>query len=199
MPQILALKKGRVHEVSGPGAVGFAAWQLAARDRPAIWLHLSWEDRSLCPPAIGGRNAARLVMVRVDSEADLLWATEEALRSGAAPLVIAQPASPLSLTAGRRLQLAAEAGRAVGLLTVREGHGSPAAETRWHCRPVWHPQDSTCAEWVLNKNKSGTLDRWTVTFDAAQGTLRVVSTTGERSGAAPQALPRSVRPGSEHR
>jgi protein ImuA len=77
----------------------------------------------------------RLHLIRPANETDLLWAAEEALRSEGVGLVIAEPEKPLSLIAGRRLQLAAEAGRTTGLMLIREGQGSNAAETRWHCAP----------------------------------------------------------------
>ena len=57
---------------------------------------------------------ARLHLIRPEGEVDLLWCVEEALRSAPIALVIAEPEKPLSLTAGRRLQLAAEAGRKGG-------------------------------------------------------------------------------------
>ena len=53
----------------------------------------------------------RLHLFRPSGETNLLWCIEEALRADPVSLVIAEPEKPLSLTAGRRLQLAAEAGR----------------------------------------------------------------------------------------
>ncbi len=117
---------------------------------------MPWAARRFLPPG-------RLLVVEAKGEADLLWATEEALRSGAAGFVIAAPEKPLSLTAGRRLQLAAEAGRTTGLLLIREDGGSNAAETRWHCMPLpSEAADSTRARWSLKKNKKGTMGEFTV-------------------------------------
>lgn len=86
-------------------------------------------------------------------EADLLWAVEEALKARPVSLVIAAPEKPISLTAGRRLQIAAEAGDTTGLMLIQEGRGSNAAETPWKCDPLPSPLDSTRHLWILIKNK----------------------------------------------
>ncbi|MEL6793656.1 MAG: hypothetical protein AAFP78_09395, partial [Pseudomonadota bacterium] len=57
-------------------------------------------------------DPSRLVIAHADRPIDILWTAEEALRSGAAPLVVAEAAEPPALTPLRRLQLAAEAGGA---------------------------------------------------------------------------------------
>ena len=123
--------------------------------------------------------------MRARSETDLLWAVEESLRTAPVDFVIAEPERPLSLTAGRRLQLAAEAGGTTGLLLIREGMGSNAAETRWHCgpEPAAKP-DSTLHRWSLIKNKKGTLGDWTLHWDGTSAAFRLVSATGKRRGAA---------------
>ena len=84
------------------------------------------------------------------------------------------------------MQLAAQAGHTTGLCLIPEGMGSNAAETRWHCSPVFDPTggaaDSTLQCWELIKNKSGTLGAWHVRWDAAARRLYVVSPAGERPG-----------------
>ena len=108
-------------------------------------------------------------------------AAEEALRSEGVGLVIAEPEKPLSLIAGRRLQLAAEAGRTTGLMLIREGQGSNAAETRWHCAPnASERRDSTLHQWALSKNKKGTLGTWTVHWNGKTAAVHPVSATGKR-------------------
>ena len=107
--------------------------------------------------------------------------------------VIAAPQKPLSLTAGRRLQLAAEAGRSTGLLMVRDGMGSNAAQTRWHCSPEWGApewgaQDSTLQRWSLIKNKEGTLGDWCVGWNEKARVVSVVSPVGQRREVAQAAL-----------
>jgi protein ImuA len=114
-------------------------------------------------------------------ETDLLWCVEEALRAAPVGLVIAEPQQPLTLTAGRRLQLAAEAGRTTGLMLIREGQGSNATETRWHCEPVpAATADSTLHYWSINKNKSGTTRSWTVDWNGASAAVHMVSEARQR-------------------
>jgi protein ImuA len=154
---------------------------------PVIWIRTAHAPERLVPWAVRRfLSPGRLLMVEARGEADLLWAAEESLRSGAAGFVIAAPEKPLSLTAGRRLQLAAEAGRTTGLLLIREDGGSNAAETRWHCTPLpGDAADSTRAGWWLKKNKKGTLGGYTVHWHGAAHSVPLVAPAGERDVAAP--------------
>lgn len=111
----------------------------------------------------------------------MLWAVEEALRAASVALVIAEPERPLSLTAGRWLQLAAEAGRTTGLLLTRAGAGSNAAQTRWHCAPVLAAAPgSILHDWALSKSKIRTTGRWSLHWDNAAAAFHLVSALGER-------------------
>lgn len=79
--------------------------------------------------AQAGVHLPRTVLVRPQSEAGGLWATEQILRAGACGAALIWPPA-LDQTALRRLQLAAEAGRTTALL-FRESRAaaesSPAA------------------------------------------------------------------------
>jgi protein ImuA len=175
------LAPARVHEVGGPGAAAFAAIQAATRAGSLVWIQPAHVPETLLPAALAHfHSPERLLLVIAPNETDLLWATEEALRSGAADFVVAAPEKPLTLLGGRRLQLAAEAGRTTGLMLIREGQGSPTAETRWHAAPVWDARDSTLLRWSLIKNKRGTFGDWTVRWDDAAHSVTVVSSAGER-------------------
>ena len=175
------LRPARVHEAEGRGKRAFALFQAARHPGPVIWIlpgHLPELPmlRGL-PDGVG----QRLHLLRPGSEVDLLWSAEEALRSPAPGLVIAEPEKELSLTAGRRLQLAAEAGRTTGLMLIREGQGSNAAETRWRCNPqAAQGQDSTPQAWRLIKNKSGTCQEWCVDWNGATAAFHMVSEACER-------------------
>lgn len=171
----------RIHEAEGPGRRSFAVLQAARHAGALIWIipghapHLPML-RGL-PEGVG----PRLHLVRPLSETDLLWAVEESLRSRGIGLVIAEPEKPLSLTAGRRLQLAAEAGRTTGLMLIREGQGSNATETRWQCAPrAAEHRDSTLHRWSLNKNKKGTTGTWTVHWNGKTAAVHTVSEAGKR-------------------
>ena len=161
------LRPHRVHEVEGLGAMAFVLYQAKLYQGPIIWLQLDRHDRELMPVGLPQGIAARLQLVRCSSEEDLLWATEESLRSEAVDLVISCPTKALGLTAGRRLQLAAEAGSSTGLMLIKAGQGSNAAETRWHCAPVAGPQDSVTAthSWRCTKNKTTKAQDWIVDWD----------------------------------
>ncbi len=176
------LVPARVHEATGPGAVAFALMQAARQTGPVAWIAPAHEATGLLPAGMARIvSPARIMLVRAPSETDLLWSVEEVLRSGAVGMVIASPSKPLSLTAGRRLQLAAEAGRTLGLLLIREGAGSNAVETRWHCAPIWDERISTLQEWSLIRNKKGTSGTWAVHWHDTSRSVRVVSTAGERT------------------
>ncbi len=185
----LALAGGRVHEAEGIGRHSFALLQAARCSGPLIWVIPGHAPHSPLLSGLPGGVGARLHLIRPAHETDLLWAVEEALRSPAVALVIAEPEKPLSLTAGRRLQLAAKAGQTTGLMLIREGQGSNAAETRWHCAPVADgvadgERDSTLHHWQLTKNKRGTTGNWTVHWNGETAAVHLVSAAGERHGAA---------------
>lgn len=183
--QMFSLAPARVHEVEGCGRQAFALLQAARHAGPLIWVTPAHAPHFPMLRGLPDGVAPRLHVIRPAREIDLLWAVEEALRSPAVGLVIAEPEKPLSLIAGRRLQLAAEAGRTTGLMLIREGQGSNAAETRWHCAPVAsEDRDSTLHRWSLNKNKKGTLGTWTVHWNGATAAVHLVSAAGERHGAA---------------
>lgn len=173
------LRPGRVHEAEGRGRRVFALFQAMRHSGSLVWV-LPAHIREMpllagLPPGMG----ERLHLLRPSGETDLRWCIEEALRAAPAGLVIAEPEKPLSLTAGRRFQLAAEAGRSTGLLLIRREAGSNATETRWHCAPL-ASADSTRHRWQLNKNKQGTLGSWDVDWNGATTAVDMVSATGQR-------------------
>src|SRR5258708_5777220 len=140
-----------IHEViAGRGAgAGFAALlagKLAKESAgesaggPVLWVARHAE---LYGPGLGrfGLAPERLVLVQAAHETEVLWVMEEALRSGALAAVVGE-LHALDLTAGRRLQLAAEAGGGTGLVlrpadTVA---GAGAACSRWRVRAPPPPQ-----------------------------------------------------------
>lgn len=143
----LTLRRGRVHELCGPSRVMLAALVMARSTGPVVWIRPSWTPERLNAAGLHRlADPARLLFVGGRREEMLLLAMEEALRSGAAPLVVAELLTPPGLTPIRRLHLAAEAGieaahrdgtvAPVGLILLPGSGGAPGVETRWHMRPV---------------------------------------------------------------
>lgn len=179
------LRKGRTHEVSGPSAISFAFALGGQMEGPVLWISEAWRATQINPVGFSAYlDPQRVILAKSKDQAEVLAVAEEGLRSGTVSLVVMELSNPLGLTAGRRLQLAAEAGKATGLCILPEGMGSNAAETRWQCVPIFDPADSTLQQWKLNKNKSGTLAVWDVRWDAATRRIIMVSETGKRPNAA---------------
>lgn len=137
------------------------------------------QDRPF-PGSLPDGVVERLHFIEARSETDMLWTVEEALRARPVSLVIAAPEKPISLTAGRRLQLAAEAGGIMGLMLILEGRGSNAAETRWKYDPLPGAGDTTRQRWILNKNKKGTIGIYDVSWNGTTAALHLAAQTGER-------------------
>ncbi len=190
MPGVIA---GRVHEAEGLGRRVFALLQVARMSGPLVWVLPAHVPELPMLWGLPRGVAERLHIVRARGEVEVLWAVEEALRSPEVGAVVAEPDKALSLTAGRRLQLAAEAGASLGIMLIRQGMGCNATETRWHCAPVPVPvpvlgqggTDSTWHHWTLNKNKRGTLGDWLVEWDGTEVSVHMVSKDGKRPRAAP--------------
>jgi protein ImuA len=154
--QGLYLVRGRVHEFCGPARITLAALVMERSEGPVIWACAGWTTDRICPDGLAAfANPARLILARARRAEDILWAAEEALRSGAAPLVIAELPTPPALTPVRRLHLAAEAGaeaahhqrgRApLGLLLIPGDGGAQGVESRWHMQAA--PSRTTLIEW----------------------------------------------------
>ncbi len=174
------LRSTRAHEVCGAGAYVFASIACGVAGGSALWISQDHQQERLHPDGVATFcNPERLIYASGKTQTDVLWMTEEALRSGAVRVVVAQLTKPIDLTAGRRLQLAAEAGKTLGVFLIPEGMGSNAAETRWRCSPHFDAEDSTLHRWQLIKNKSGTLGDWVVRWDEQARRVIVVSKVTE--------------------
>lgn len=91
------------------------------------------------PPALAshGIDLSKVVVVRPESQADAIWAIDQALRTPAVAVVVSELLR-LDDRSARRLQLAAERGRGLGLLLRSAGaRKSPSwAEIQWLVRSV---------------------------------------------------------------
>ncbi len=132
------LRVGALHEIAGPAADGFAAvlaGRLAARGGGTVlWCTAGQGRGALHPPGLAmlGLAPARLLLVRCRNRVDLLAAAEEGLRTAGLAAVVMETARPPDMAAARRLQLAAEAGGATGVLLCpgadrRRGANAPGA------------------------------------------------------------------------
>ena len=160
----LTLRRGRLHEMCGPSRLRLAVQVMARMQGPVIWIRPGWVQERLNAAGLQPlANPSRLILVSAAREDGLLWAMEEGLRAGVAPLVVAELPTPPGLTPVRRLHLAAEAGgeaaqRAGGpvplglILTPGEG-GAPGVESRWHLAPAPSPALLWAAgeSWVLTR------------------------------------------------
>lgn len=184
---LFPLRAGRVHEVTGPAAAAFALIQChrGARVEGAamLWVRPGWNAGIAFPQGLAALIAPeRLLIAETAQETDTLAVAEEALKDGSLPFVLIQTTRPLNLREGRRLQLAAQAGGTTGLCLTPQDMGSNAAQTRWHCAPVFSAEDSTLMLWELKKNKSGTPGAWHVRWNWQAHRLDVVSPASLRPG-----------------
>jgi hypothetical protein len=118
-------------EREGIGELSLLAPALARLSRQDLWLAFIAPPHLPYAPALAaaGIDLARVVMIRPTKSSDILWAMEQALRSGSCSAVLAWPPF-LTERGARRLQLAAEAGGGWGVYFSATAAGtapSPAA------------------------------------------------------------------------
>ena len=137
-----------IHAQTAADAVAANAFALglasrATCDRPLVWVFqnlASQEAGGLHGPGLHewGLRPENVLVVRVRDTTALLAAGEEALKSGAAGAVLMSgwgEAKAMTLTASRRLALAARAGSSTGIVVRAAATAMPsAAETRWSIR-----------------------------------------------------------------
>lgn len=174
-----ALHEVRAHDYRDISAsIGFTAALAASCARhfpaaPVLWCesaHMPFDVGHFYGPGLAafGLDPTRLILMSAATPVDLLWTMEEALRLGAFAAVLGEidgRAPALTLTATRRLQLAAEAGgRPAFLLTGHAANGTSAAVTRWSVASApSHPARET----------SSLVGRacWRVRLEKSRGTL----------------------------
>lgn len=103
-------------ERAGIGELSLLAPALARLSQEDLWIAFVAPPHLPYAPALAaaGIELAQVVMIRPEKGGDILWAMEQALRSGSCSAVLAWPPF-LTEQAARRLQLAAEAGGCWGV------------------------------------------------------------------------------------
>ena len=173
-------KPGRLYEAFGPTASSFAAAVCGMQRDQVMWISSVHDSEILHPEGLARFCEPSLInFAKASNLSDLLWMSEECLRSAALGVVVVELSEPISFTAARRLQLAATVGNAVAITLISEASGNNASEMRWRCSPVLDHNlgagDSTLQEWEIIKNKKGTLLKWKVNWDDASHRIAVVS------------------------
>lgn len=141
----MTLARGGVHEICGSARRTLALQVAAAAAGPVVWIAPNWGTAPLNPCGMSDLLCpGQVVFVQAPREVDLLWTMEEALKSGAAPVVVADMESAPGMTPVRRLHLAAEASvgtgtSALGLILTPGSGGAQGIETRWSCDPAHAP------------------------------------------------------------
>lgn len=181
------IASGALHEVAGSRSLSddaaatiFLAGILARTDGVVVWA-LRWADLFAPSLALAGLDTARVIFVEAGADSHVLTAMEEALRHAGLAAVVGEVAK-LSLTASRRLQLAAE-GSGVPAFIFRRAmaddadSGGSAAVTRWRVRacpsaPLGIPSLAR-PRWslALERVRGGEPHHWIVEASDAQGRL----------------------------
>ncbi|MEX0309575.1 MAG: ImuA family protein [Tateyamaria sp.] len=163
------LALGRVHEACGPARHRLALWLAAQTTGPVLWIAPDWSTETLNPCGMMPfLDPARLILVQPKRAEDVLWSMEEALRSGAVALAVADLPGLPGLTPVRRMHLAAEKGGTgkgaapLGLLLTPGMGGAQGVESRWHLAP---DHAGSPGRWRLTRLRARTAPEqaWSVT------------------------------------
>ncbi len=156
----ISLPYARAHEICGNARHMLAMLIAGAVSGPVFWIAPDWQADHLNPEGmLALADPCRFTFISVRRAEDLLWTLEEVLRSGAVPLVGAELTDLPSMTAVRRLHLAAQTGaqegqcKPLGLLLTPGDGGAPGIETRWHMQQA-HQADRT--GWTLSRRRART-------------------------------------------
>lgn len=191
-----------------PSTLGFALGLSGlTKARRLIWVYQRGAGPELGEPYGPGLKAWGLdpdgiVIVRASDPRALLGATEEALRSGAAEVVLVSSwgeLRPYDLSASRRIAMAADKAGCRGVMICSQPPGGPtAARTRWSVMaassaplPVLAPGFPAVRARLLKSRKGTPPAEWIMEWDREQRTFRqapqasgsLVSASADRPGA----------------
>jgi protein ImuA len=201
-----------LHEIAaatGDAAkAGFVVSLIGRRPGQVLWCrsrHTALEAGDPYGPGIAslGLSPDRLILIEAAKTAELLWAMEEGARVKGLAAIVADGVTP-DLTAGRRLQLAAEAGDGlIFLLPAGRQTAASSALTRWFVgsapsRPEADGPGRPCWKIELWRCRGGGQPReWMVEWDDAALSLSMASEMANRPLAAATGSPPSRAPGPD--
>jgi hypothetical protein len=179
------LNSHAMHEIYGPAAIGLASMIVSFSTGTIIWIRPKNQLQQLNPSGlIKIKNNINNYIIVYSNPKQILWATEQAARSGACSAVVAEIEKPPNFVTSRRLQLIARAHcTLVIVLPKNEKSIVPsAAETRLratstpssvHGSPRFHIN--------LFKNKNGTKLDWEMEWHDPADRFSMVSLHSNRS------------------
>jgi protein ImuA len=181
------LARHSLHEVTGRSAAPFAAKLASQLMGTTLWISTREREAHIFPHAMEniGLSIDNLLYIILPKR-DVAWAFEQALRAGAAAVIIAETDDPPDFTSSRRLQLAAREGATLGLLLLTPTRSGPlptsAAETRWRASPAPSPDPWRAPRFQLEleKNKKGPLRNWEIEWDATAHSFHLAAEAGDR-------------------
>lgn len=157
------------YEIGGPSAAFFAAVLAARRPSPVIWVANRDRTCGLNPTGLSHTGLQpEDMLVATARGKDIGWAFEQALRTAAARVVIAEAPSLPDFAISRRWRLAARENDVLALLIspepLRRGQPASAADARWHAST----QPDGRFRLALQRNKKGSLGAWDVIWGGGQ-------------------------------
>jgi len=124
------------HAAASDGFIAGLVAVLMKNGAACVWVSTS---RRLFPASLSLFNVEpeRIIFMDVQSEKDVLWITEEALKCEGLAAVVAE-LNTVSLIESRRLQLAVESSGVTGFILRKDGNktASTVATARWKISPL---------------------------------------------------------------
>lgn len=162
-----------VHEITGPQSMGFVSQLLTKthHEHTCVWARSAKANSVPYGPflAAKGLNTEQILFVECQSDQDLFWCMEEALKSKATALVIGEPRSAIDLTTSRRFQLAAENGHSLGLVLCAANGPSNALFSRWYIQASPTTDDESLAWYIdLQRIRGAPKKAWRVAHSKSE-------------------------------
>jgi len=164
---------------------------------PVLWVS-RWRDLYAPGLTAFGLDPGRLILVQAGGGTEVLWAMEEALRCPRLAAVVGE-VEALERSAGRRLQLAAEASGVTAfalrrpLRPARRAEAPSAAATRWRVMPAQALHQASagsgmflgrpCWQVELLRCRGAALGQWYLEWDDATGGFALAASLRDRPSA----------------